>query len=89
MVKQRALQLQVTHGVASGIEIKKSVEADRFLRTDVCPYGSVRLESSACADAHYLKLCEMFFFLSGVEIDVGKGVNLVHRNVDVVASDTC
>ena len=46
------------------------------------------MQATTSAYAHNLKLSQLFLFLTGVEVDIGKCIHLVHNDVDVVASDT-
>ena len=47
------------------------------------------MQSATGANAHELKCAMGFVFEASLEIDVGKSIELVHHDVDVVASDAC
>ena len=49
---------------------------------------SLGLQPATSAYAHHLQLTELGLLRAAIEVDIGKGVELVDHNVDVVASDT-
>ena len=47
------------------------------------------MQSATGANAHELKCAMGVVFEASLEIDVGKSIELVHHDVDVVATDAC
>ena len=66
-------------------------EYDQFsadCRTDESTYGSIGLQTAACADTYDFKLAEVVVLLTRLEIDISQCVKFVHYDVYIVASDT-
>lgn len=89
VVQEGAFHGEVAHGVSPCVEVEQAVEADGLGRADEGAYGCVGLEAAARADAHHLELAELGLHFARLEVYVGQGVELVHHDVDVVASDAC
>ena len=45
------------------------------------------MQTTARADAYQFQLAEFGLFFTGLEVDVCQGVQFVHHNVDIVATD--
>lgn len=82
------LQFKVAHPVAVGIVVEQAVEAYALLACNEGTQGSFGLETTASADAHEGELAKLGIVLACLEVDVCQGIQFVHHDVYVVASDT-
>ena len=89
VLEEGRFESQVAYFVPSGIEVEKSVEADGFFRAKERTDRSVRLQATTRADADNLQRTHFLFLLTSVEIYIHQHVQLVHHDVDIVASDAC
>ena len=89
MSNELALEFKVANLIASGIEIEQAIEAYRCLRANEGAHRCVFLQSTTGANAHELKGAMLVVFEASLEIDVGKSIELVHHDVDIVATDAC
>lgn len=82
-------EVEVADCVSTAVVVEQSVEADALDGGDEGACWGEGLESSAGAYADEGESAVVLFYLSGGEVDVGQCVELVHDNVDVVASYAC
>ena len=85
--QESLLQSEVAHGITSPVEVQQSVEADGDFRTDEGAQGGIRLQPATRPDADQLKGAQDRVLPAGPEVDVGKGIQLVEHDVDVVTTD--
>ena len=80
---------EVADAVAVGIVVEQTVEAYALDAGYVGAEGGVGLETSACAYTYEGELTECGVVLAGLEIDVGKSIELVDNDINVVTAYTC
>ena len=81
--------VEVAYFVASGIVVEQAVEADALDAGDEGAKRGIGLQTAAGTDADYRECAVLWLVLTLLEVDVGKGIQLVHRDVDVVATNAC
>ena len=89
MILERVFETEVTHLIAPGIEVEKSVEADALLWGDESARGCVWLQAAAGTYANYCQAAWSFMFLARRKIDICKRIEFVEYNVDIVATYAC
>ena len=82
-----ALEVEVGHFVAIGIPVEDAVEADADVRNNVGATGQIGLQASASADTHQFERMMLGTNLTGLEVDVLEGIELVHHNINIVGAD--
>ena len=83
------LDVEVADAIAVGIVVEQSVKAYALDACYVGAEGGVGLESSTCAYAYEGELSEGGTVLTCLEVDVGKSVELVDYDVDIVTAYAC
>ena len=83
------LEFKVAHVVTAGVEVEQAIEAHGLDRADIRAQWGVLLQASASAYAHHLKLTELFLLATCGKVYVGKGIELVYNDIDVITAYAC
>ena len=78
---------QVANLVAVSIVVEQAIEANALDGGDETTRGGERLQATTSADTHDGEGAVFILLSASVEVDVGKGIQFGHHNVDIVAAD--
>ena len=88
MLLESLFQFEVTNIISSGVVVEQAIETDALHRCDERSHRREWLKTTTGTDAYTGECTVFIFFFAGVEIDIGKSIQLVHHDIDVIASDT-
>ena len=88
VLHESLFKLEVTNLVSACIIVKKTVETDALHAGYEGSQRCFGLQTSTSTDTDKRKCPMLGLVLTLLEIDVGEGIQLVHHNVEVVATDT-
>ena len=77
----------VADHVASGIVVQQAVEADALDAGDETARRGEGLQSATGADTYHRQGAVLVALLTGLVVDVGKGVEFIDYDVDIIAAD--
>ena len=88
MLRECLLKREVTYAITAGVVRKQTIEAERCAGEDYLTHLYILLYSARSTEAHEGQLTELLLYLSSLEVDVCKSIELRDADVDITDADT-